>query len=332
MSESSLALTYDNLMAATAERAGYGYRANVAAGLSANEETEVDLYVKEGYREFLLAYEWSFTRPVTTSVLWATETGTVTGQGVYSSPSTTITASGTFFPTMVGHSFVFGTSGTSYTIDGYTSATVITVTGNASAETADDSFTITANGSYRLPDDFGGLIGDVFFEANDGRYIPLDNTGEAELIAMQQASTSTGRPTICATSTVAATGTVGTRWNLLAWRYVDSDYTVRYQYQVLPDALATTNYPYGGARHADTIKYACYAAMERSKFQLANGPNEKQYAKLLRMSIKADQRGTRPGTLGIFPHARSGRRGRWGGRGLYYPLAGTVTSGGTYYP
>ena len=82
------------------------------------------------------------------------------------------------------------------------------------------------------------------------------------------------------------------------------------------------------SRHAETIKYACLAAMERSKHQLADGPHQRQYSRMLALSIKADQRGARAGSLGFLVDARPGR---WR-RGNYGPLARTVTVGGTSFP
>lgn len=322
--ESSAALKFDDLMSIVAERAGYGYRGDQNAGLSAAEEREIGLYVEEGQRDFLLSYNWGFTQPVATSVLWATTTATTTmtvgGEG-----SRTITAStATFFPTMVGHTIV-STNG-SYVIDGYASTTSVTVTTDASADTG-LAFQITADGAYRLPDDFGGLIGDVFFQAGDGLWRPLASTGVAELLELFQVSTGTGRPSVCAVESVNVSGEIGQRSNLFAWKIPDSNYTVRYQYQVLPDNLVSLGYPYGGARHAETIKHACLAAMERSKFQLAAGPYQRQYDRLLVLSIKADQRGARAGSLGILVNARPGR-----GRGSFFPQARTVTVGGVAFP
>lgn len=322
MAESTSALKFDDLMAVTAERAGYGYRADQSAGLSADEETEIELYVAEGYRDFLLSYDWSFTKPTATSVLWATTLSTTT-MSVGGTGNKTITASAaTFFATMIGHTIV--STNASYVIDGYTSSTVVTVTTDASADDT-EAFQITADGSYRLPDDFGGLMTDVYFQADEGRWVPLAGTGVAEVLELLQVSTSTGRPTVCAVEAITVSGTIGQRFDLLAWRIPDSDYTIRYQYQVLPDKLVASGYPYGGARYAETIKYACLAAMERGKFQLADGPFVGNYNRLLALSIKADRRGARISSLG-FMVSRSR------GRGTYAPLARTVTVGGTAFP
>jgi hypothetical protein len=73
-----------------------------------------------------------------------TVAGTVSGTPSKDNGTTTITATADIFvATMVGSTFTFDTSGTSYVIASHTSATVIVVTGDASGETADDTFTIT---------------------------------------------------------------------------------------------------------------------------------------------------------------------------------------------
>lgn len=324
--QSTAALGFDGLMAGTAERAGYGLRASQADGLSAAEEKEIELYVAEGYREFLLAHEWGFTKPTATSVLWATTDGTAT-MSVSGTGNKTVTASAdTFFPTMVGHTIV-STNG-SYVIDNYSSATAVTVTTSASADDG-EAFTITANGAYRLPDDFGGLLTDVYFQAGDGWWLPLAETGVTEVWEQQQITEGTGRPTMCAVEMLATSGATGQRADLLVWRIPDTDYNVKYQYQVLPDKLTGTDFPYGAARHAGTMQYACLAAMERSKFQLIDGPYQRQYDRLLRMSIRADNRGARAHSLGLLISAQP--HGRFRGR-RSYPLANRVSVGGEFFP
>lgn len=324
--EPTIALGFDGITAAVAERAGFGYKASAEDGLSVLQETEVGLYVDEGYRDFLLSYEWSFMKPIASSVLWATTTSTTTmtvgGEG-----SKTVTASvATFYPTMVGHTIV-STNG-SYVIDGYVSTTVVTVTSNASNDTG-EAFTITPNGRYRMPDDFGGLLGNVYFQPNEGLYIPLGNTGVAEVTHLLQGSTDAARPTMCAVEPANVSGSIGQRFDLLAWRIPDDDYTIRYQYEVLPDKLSGGAYPYGGAMHGETIKYACLAAMERSKFHLTKGPWQSQYDRLLVLSIKRDQRGKRADSLGFLVNAGASR-GSWGRS--QWPQCNTVSVGGEYFP
>jgi hypothetical protein len=329
--ESTAALRHDDYMQLTAERIGYGLRKDQAAGLSADEESEVTLYVKEGYREFILAYEWSFMRPTNSSVLWPTTTGTVSGTPSKDNGTTSVTATANkFYPSMVGRTFTFDTSGTGYEIASYTSATDIKVTGDASGETADDTFTITADGFYAMPFDFGGLLGEVFFDYGDGRWLPLDQVGVAELLEQLMITTGTGRPTQCAINPhrVDSGDTRGQRHDLMAWRIPDAIYTVRYQYQVLPDVLVTNDYPYGGAMHAQTILYSCFAAAERGKQKLVNGPDQQYYDKLLRGSIKRDQRGTRADKLGFMVNAQvRGRR-----HTQFLPFAQNITVGGESFP
>jgi len=84
----------------------------------------------------------------------ASNAGTVVGVGVYSSPSTTITAAAgaTFTASMIGHNFKFDTSGTSYVVASVTSSTIIVVTGDAHAEASGDTFKVIVGHGIEISD------------------------------------------------------------------------------------------------------------------------------------------------------------------------------------
>jgi hypothetical protein len=139
-----LSMTLTKLKVAVSYALGYG--STYPSG--STEQAHVDRVLDRGLGQFYmpgeagvpdipLGHKWSFLSPQTTIVLWATTTGTVSGQGVYSSPSTTITATAAkFYTTMVGHSFTFDTSSTDYTIT--------SVGATATASTAADTCVTTA--------------------------------------------------------------------------------------------------------------------------------------------------------------------------------------------
>ena len=97
-------------------------------------------------------HHWSFLQPEDSIVLWKTATGTA------SVSTTTITDATNcpFYETMVGHTLVMDTSETEYTITGYTSSSVITVSADATADNG-DTFTITPDGRYYLPARYRGI-------------------------------------------------------------------------------------------------------------------------------------------------------------------------------
>lgn len=110
------------------------------------------------------SYKWKFLRPITRIKIWPDINGTVSGQGSYSDPLTTITAtSRVFFAEMIGAAFSFDESKHEYTITSVTSSTVIVVSGDASGEISGDTFTVISSGNYRLPDSFAGIDGDVTY-------------------------------------------------------------------------------------------------------------------------------------------------------------------------
>jgi hypothetical protein len=130
--------------------------------------------VNEGYKRFKLAHDWGFLTIRTTLTGWVTNTETAVGAPSYSAPSSTVTVdTAMFYPSMVGQVLTFGTSETTWTIDGYTSSTVVTVTGDASGEAAAQEITVTATGFQRLPDDFSGQMID------EKMYFSPDAQGEA---------------------------------------------------------------------------------------------------------------------------------------------------------
>jgi hypothetical protein len=104
-------------------------------------------------------YNWSFLQTAANVTFSYQTTGTATGQGSYSAVTghTTLTASAVFNSSMVSHSVTFTLSGTAYEIVSYTSATVVVLEGNASAETSGDTFTVDHKGVHAVPTGFSGI-------------------------------------------------------------------------------------------------------------------------------------------------------------------------------
>lgn len=230
-----------------------------------------------------------------------------------------------FFAEMEGATFTYDTSSTGYTILSYQSTTVLYLEGTATGETSGDTFTITATGSYRLPDNFGGLMGDVWFGLNVGSYRPLKNCGVAELMELLQATSSPSRPTKVAEEWLVL-GNTGQRANFLVWTIPDTNYPIKYQMMILPEALVLGNYPYGTAQHAETLKYACFAARELSKTH-GHGSDNTEFNRLLGFSVRRDRKHG-PRSLGILKNANPYYRGRDSRR----YRSNRVSYNGTFYP
>jgi hypothetical protein len=154
MAESTLSLSYDDLMEEVAYFRGYGRKKDTTAGLTSAQETQCLADVKTGERLVYTAHDWSWMRPQTTSVAWATTTGTLTavalaGDTVAASPSYDSTTGYTavsrtnatfaFTPELCGKTL---SAGSDYTIVEYVSASQVKVIGDASGE-GTVAFTIT---------------------------------------------------------------------------------------------------------------------------------------------------------------------------------------------
>ncbi len=169
MAEPTSTYTFSDLY----ERAGFFlYQVVAKASLSADQTTIAKRMVGAAYNYFMSgAYQpnprsspdefgvhlWSFLRPDTTFAAFPdTTTGAATINGV---GNTTLTvAAATFYATMVNATITSDTNGTAYTIAGYTSSKVITLSADASADDG-DTFTISATGELAMPETFGGLEG-----------------------------------------------------------------------------------------------------------------------------------------------------------------------------
>jgi len=259
--------------------------------------------VRQGYHEFLLAHDWPFLNLTNTITVWNSITGTMTVSGA---GSTTITDStnSPFYSTVIGHKLVADISGNEYTITGYTSTSVVTVSADASADTG-DTFTITADGLYRMPDDFGSSVGDrMHWNDDDTSSQPVVYVRSGEISSMSQRSDTASIPRYAAFQPVSSDGTAGQRFDVRLYPIADSDYTLTYQYRPLPDKMVdtTAEYPYGGADATLVIRAACLAVAE-DELDDTVGTRRLKYEKLLADLIRRINK-NRPGNLGSTAHDR----------------------------
>lgn len=317
--------TFDDVTKILAERAGYGFA--TPEDLS-DEGAELSIYLAKGYRNFIAAFDWSFLKPLATLVLFGTTTGTVVGSPSYSAPSSTVTATASKFSAqMVGQSLTFNASGNGYVVDGYTSATVVTVTGDASGEAPGDLFTLTPNGSYRLPVTHGGLIGHLYFETTSGWWQPIRLVGLGVILDRWMWDSTRDRPRIAAESPATVGMGSEQQFDLLVYPIPATDVTIKYRYYVRPQAIVPTDYPYGSPDHFETLVAMCLAELELGKFGGA-GPLSQLADRALQISIRLDGRMRRPDSLGLeVPDGLMGRTDE-----SYRSQTGAITYNGASYP
>lgn len=162
-------------------------------------------------------YFWNFMRPVSKMTLSATTTGTASGQGSYSDPSTTLTAAAaTFDDSHIGHTLTFDTSEEGYVITAVTSSTVIVITGDASSEKSGDTFSIDAKGYHTPPTGFRGVIEEpVYSYSADGSRYDLIKESPETIRRRWRSELSSGYTRYWALEPIAFDETVGQTYQFL---------------------------------------------------------------------------------------------------------------------
>ncbi len=219
--------------------------------------------------------------------------------GVYDSSetvnATTLTAAGgtPFYPSMVGKSIVVTDIGT-FIITGYTSTTVITVSGDATATTK--PFSVAGDGDFRLPDDFGGIEGPLTFTQAEG-YPEIPIRSSQEIRSLRQRSVASGRPYLAAIQVGSADGTDGQRFDLKLYPTPDGEYNLTYEYNALKNRLTpAAPFPLGGMAYGDVIKESCLAEAEL-KEEDGPGVHAQAFAIKLATAISFDKQAMSPDHL-----------------------------------
>jgi len=315
MAESTLALSYLDFMRTVARDLGWGFRATLAEGLTAEQVLLCDRYVQEGLRlvyfpDYPGGHEWSFFKPLRTLTAWPTSTPraalTLTGDYDDETDRTTLTASAdAFFPSMVGRTIEITDVG-AYEIVAYLTPPQVVVAGEVVAVAA--TFGITATGAYLLPDEFRGLDGGLTIEPPDGRP-PIKLTSERQLRDLRSGALGqqeTGRPQQAAVRPLECTGVTGQRFELLLYPVPDKPYALLYATNVLPGKISAEQpYPLGGAALSRLFDKACLAAAESGERENESRVRREEFAAALAAAIDADRKIGLPDTLG-----RMGAR-RW---------------------
>ena len=241
------------------------------------------------------SWVWSFLRPQRTITVWPTVTGTIS-TAIYSSPSTTVTAvAALFYPSMVGK-VLTGGSGADFTIASYTSSTVVVVTGDANAET---TFTITADGDYRLPDDFADVLGAFTFAVGANRYHTLEHRNIVQVLQRRASHGSSwnARPAWFAIRPETFVETTGQRHALVLQAVPDKAYVLTYKSAVEPDLVSAESYARGGTPHVQTVIEAILAEAE-AMLGDEMGVHEAKFMERLAASVSFDRNANSADTLG----------------------------------
>lgn len=334
MAEPTSTLTFDDLILEVARRIGvayYGASGDGAAQIpvDAHDLAECKRHVNNAIRMFLADAPpngWRWSRPIAEVVIWNTVSGsstnTVSG-GAYDSGNdqTTLTAvSASFYPTMEWKSVVV--DGTTYTIEEYVSSTQIKVSGDASAVSAEDDWSITADNAYTLPATFGGeFLGDITYAADTNQGVSIEWVSEGRIRQwLEDITDESGDPYWAAVRPMAGTQSPRRRWELLVYPRPDEVMTLVFPYTLHFDSLVSgTEVPPAPFSHDETVKAACLAVAEKD-VEGAGGVDWNYYRSVcLPNSYRIDSLSA-PKRLGYFgdPGVRRGPNSIGDFRGNFY--------------
>ncbi len=271
--------------------------------------TEAKLIANRAYLRFINERDWTFLHPASTIVFWATTTTaavTITGSGLIFT-----VAADTFYPSMIGASITSVTGEITYTIDGYTSAKVITVSSTAAADDG-DTFTITADGNYALPSTCEEVSSDtIIYPVNTG-YRPARKRS-VDFIKQRRANGPvTSDPIWFAVEATAFVPATGQRRRLLTYPITGTTRTMKYTSRIHPDELTEdADFPIGGEKHATAILACVRAECDRTGGgTAAKSTREQEYQTELAKSFKRDN-ADRPNNLGYNGDGPRGRPLNW---------------------
>lgn len=147
--------------------------------------------------------------------------------------------------------------------------------------------------SVALPADFNGLVGGITVtQSGGGMFAELTFENEALLDRYygQQPDT-TGQPGTCAIRPVrGTTAKRGQRYEFYVYPLPDVAYTLRFRYNLIPEALTTANpYPYGGAMMREVFLESCLAVAEQ-KLNDESTIHAMEFDRRLAAAISQDRR------------------------------------------
>ena len=285
MSEPSISLTFQELFQETSY---YLFNTRSPSGDNLVDSKQ---YVNDAYRHFLagrdprtnLIHKWNFLEPDATLTVWADQDNSA---NTVTSTTTQLDADGgteLFFPSMVGQTITIDS--TDYTIVTYNSATQVILDSDPSAVA--ESYTISTDGSYGLPDNFGWIVDD-FAYSRDETAVIIQPLSIQNIKRMESGNDSTGLPLYYAVYPRAFVPATGQRYDVRFWPEPSGEYTLRYRYHVNPTKMTSdAEYPLGSALHAQCILQAAKYIADTNKHRNSTA-SKGMYDELMITSIQAD--------------------------------------------
>jgi hypothetical protein len=240
------------------------------------------------------AHTWTHLLPVATLTIPASQS-TTTATGTYAAGTglTTVTAAvAKFYPHIVGRTINLSTEG-DMVVYGYTSATVVTVSGDHSWA-GNETLTVPDNGAVDLPEDFGGLDRPFEYLQTPDSSVDLPRLQAAphdQIMAIYRDNPQPADPEFYAIVAQPLTAATGQRWEVWFAPTPIADRSVSYRYRVKAVALTddTEVYPIGGTDLCDVIVQAAKADAERRSNQGGRAmPEEAAFVAMMEEAVLSD--------------------------------------------
>lgn len=154
---------------------------------------------------------------------------------------------------------------------------------------------------YNLPDDFAHFVDSrIYLSADSDSWQEIKLANVSRILSLRQRDTSvvSGFPMYAAQAVRQQQQGAPTRFKLMVWPNPDGDYTLRFQYRSNPFQITDDSwYPLGGQPHAETLREAMLAAVERDVDEVVGHHNQMFLARLI-ASVAEDRRATGPEYFG----------------------------------
>ncbi len=314
---STLALTVGELRQEIQRYFGFG-RNSPWSSIQVDGQGDVLSAMNRGLRQFYnpmpmpnesSAHEWSFLRGFgNLSTVAPHSTGTV----AITAGSVTVSGTDTAFTAeMVGR--LFKCNNEIREVTAFATATSITIDRAMAAVVSAETTYEISGVSYDLPDDFGGLKGQIAFDDGEG-YSPLQLVNESAIRHRRsQKTTLQGVPEYAAVvPKTVATGTASEQaYKMLVWPIPDKVYDLNFAYTVMTNRVYTgfdnaggmaasdAYYPVGAMVHGETLLASCLAVAEQMMDEFNNpGKMHGKYMERLAASISYDRRTALPDGFG----------------------------------
>lgn len=289
MAESTLSPKYSDFRADIGWRLGY---TRTPANWSSEQTSQILDTLKAAQRRVYTAHRWRFMEPsaeLTTVEPYSTGTVTIVA-GVVT------LASGTF-PSWAADGDLI-VSNVAYSINTRDSGSQVTLDDLTVAASAGSTYEL-ARSAYTLDDNFGGMVGPLYYVPENNRWKIIPIVGLGDILARRQSSARTGTIQCAAIRPKAFVTATGQRYEFLPYPMADAIYRLIYKYRAIPDHLTSDNYPLGGEIIGETLRLACLVQCEALVNDGANLAVVKQeYMESLQRSIAMDSDLYAPDRLG----------------------------------